>query len=202
MKASLQVWKTRNLTFKGRVHLIKSVGIPSFLYGVEMREISSNFVQDIMKVVWNFVWRDKKPLIRREICTLKKEFGGIGMVDIPTIIKVRRIKMIVRLIEECDPDIKWNVIGLKSLKCLDKMFGVNFFTLKVFDSTDMINKCKIPFFYKECLLNFQELMRKGKVREVDENEIIWCNDKFRFSGKPVAFPHWSKNGIINIDDLM
>ena len=82
LKASLQVWKTRNLTFKGRVHLIKSVGIPSFLYGVEMREISSNFVQDIMKVVWNFVWRDKKPLIRREICTLKKEFGGIGMVEV------------------------------------------------------------------------------------------------------------------------
>ena len=79
LKASLQVWKTRHLSFKGRVHLIKSVGIPSFLYAVEMREVNSRHVQDIMKIIWSFIWKDRKPLVKRETCTLTREMGGINI---------------------------------------------------------------------------------------------------------------------------
>ena len=35
-----------------------------------------------------------------------------------------------------------------------------------------------------------------------ENEIIWCNSKFRFNGEPLAFKHWSKANITHVSDLL
>ena len=67
------------------------------------------------------------------------------------------------------------------------------------DAGEFINKSDIPIFYKECILAFQELKRISGLR--NENEIIWCNSRYTCNGKPLAYQHWSKNGIKNIQDI-
>ena len=85
------------------------------------------------------------------------------------------------------------------LRSLDNEFGIDFFALKVTDSADMIREINIPDFYKECILCYQELMRIGSIRH--ENEIVWCNDRFKFDGKVLKFKHWSNCGLKLLGDL-
>ena len=66
-----------------------------------------------MKIIWSFIWKDRKPLVKRQTCTLTREMGGINMVDIPTVIKVRRIYWIIRILQENNHDAKWHKLGEK-----------------------------------------------------------------------------------------
>ena len=54
---------------------------------------------------------------------------------------------------------------------------------------------KIPAFYKECILNVQELLRKGQTISDDQDEILWSNNKFKFNDEPLTFNHWSQQSI-------
>ena len=60
----------------------------------------------------------------------------------------------------------------------------------------------IPQFYKECILDFQELNRKGRVRKNYGNEIICGKDDILFQGESLMFAHWSKHGMIYINDII
>ena len=93
----------------------------------------------------------------------------------------------------------WSRLIENYLGCLDNMSGLEFFSLKVTDSTDLMNDIKIPKFYKECIMHFQELCKISQLR--DENDIIWCNSKFTFVRRPLNFIHWSRSGVIKVSDL-
>ena len=57
-------------------------------------------------------------------------------------------------------------------------------------------------FYKECILDFQKLNRKGRVMKNDGSEIIWGNEDILFQGQLLMFAHWSKSGISYIKDII
>ena len=63
----------------------------------------------------------------------------------------------------------------------------------------MLKTVKIPDFYKACISCFQELCIKGKNNGNDD--IIWCNNAYRFQGNTLMFTHWSRAGIITKSQL-
>ena len=190
----LYIWKSRNLSYDGKVHLIKSLGVSRFMYACEMKTIDTKYIQKIDRMLWDFLWSGKKMQIKKAICQLPKSMGGLNMIDILTCIKVRRIKWVIRFLQE-DQDQVSNIMPMQYLKCLDKYFDITLFALRVDDTKDFLKCTKIPSFYKECISNYQELCYKGRVREPDEDEIIWCNKKLKFNNSIVCFPHWAKSGI-------
>ena len=119
--------------------------------------------------------------------------GGLGLADINIILKVKRVRWIIRALKD-DSGQAWSKLIENYLRCLDNQFGIQFFTLKVDDSSNIHKYSQIPTFYKECIEYFQELCRKSKCKD-GMDEIIWCNDKYRFNGNILSFPHWSKSGI-------
>ena len=52
----------------------------------------------------------------------------------------------------------------------------------------------------ECIDSFQEMLRLSLKTENTDN-IIWCNDKYRFNGIPLFFKHWSLSGFKVLSDL-
>ena len=200
LKAIFSAWNMRHLTLQGRIYLVKSLGLSSILYDVEMKDVNTNVVKQIINVIFNFVWKGKRHLVSKEVCCLPKCIGGMDMIDIPTVIKVKRIRWIIRLLEGNEAE-HWKVLPLKYIRCLDSKYSIDFFSLKTTDASEAIHREKIPFFYKECLLHFQELLRKGNVYE-NMNQIVWCNTNLRFLEKPLAFKHWSQSGIQSITDIL
>ena len=131
-------------------------------------------------------------------CFLPRQLGGLNLVSIQTLIKVKRVQWVIRCLKE-PTEQPWAKLIENYLRSLDNDFDIDFFALKVTDSADLIKRTKIPEFYKDCILYFQELLRIASVRH--ENEIVWCNNKFKFNGKVFQFKHWSNQGIRLVGDL-
>ena len=198
IEKKLNLWKLRNLSLIGKVHIVKSVGLSIAMYGCEMTDISDKHVIKIMKLIWEFIWENKKVHVKKIICMLPRNLGGLGIPNFEAIVKVRRVKMLVNILLNDD---KWNILARKHVRCLDKLYDIDWFSLRVTDSTDEIRSSNIPEFYKNCILAFQELCRKGKVLG-DEDQIIWCNHCIRFRGKVLNLRHWSKSGLVFVSDIL
>ena len=200
LNSKLNIWKHRDLLFEGKVHLIKSTGISQLVYAMDMINIEDKFINEIDKIVWQFQWSEKKYTVKRGICTLPRDMGGLGMTDVLALIKAKGIKFIIQVLKKSEEE--WTTLAFKYIRCLDTDFGMQFFSLQSLDTAELIKKKMIPIFYKKCIIFFQELCRKSMVIKEDENEIIWGNNAFKFNGTPLYFKHWSKVGITHISDII
>ena len=198
LSEKLNIWTTRDLSLQGKTHIIRSVGISKILYALEMKMIDDKHVKQINQVIWKFLWSGKDIKFSKDICHMPRSLGGLGLVDVKILIKVRRINWIIRVLKQ-NVDQSWSKLIENYLRCLDSQFRVKFFALKVTDSSDLIKKACIPEFYKECITHFQELSRIGRVG--NQEEIIWCNSKYLLNNKPIAFKHWSREGILRPSHL-
>ena len=55
IKACLEIWKARDLTYKNRVLILKSLIISQIGFEVEMRGIPDNFKKEINHLIWSFI---------------------------------------------------------------------------------------------------------------------------------------------------
>ena len=202
VKTKLSKWEHRDLSFEGKIHVIKSLTLSTLLYALEMQVIEAKYIKDLNDILWEFLWSGKKKCqVSRKVCTLPKDQGGLGMIDLSTLIKVKRIKWVIRILESKKND-HWVSMPMTYFKCLDHQFGLEYFALKSTNTTDAIPRQSIPQFYKECILNFQELNRTARLCKNDGSDIIWGNSKILFNEKPLMFSHWARSGIIHISDII
>ena len=198
MQVTLNIWKSRDLSLKGKTHIIRSVGISKLLYALEMKTIEDRHIKEINDIIWDFLWSGKNPKFSKNICYQPRQLGGIGLADISIIKKIKRISWVIRVLKN-ESEQHWSLIIENYFRCLDKQFGINLFSLKVTEATDLINKSNIPKFYKECLIYFQELIKISRINISED--ILWCNHKFRFNSKPLSLPHWSRNSLTRASQL-
>ena len=66
MKSCTQVWKTRNLTFRGKTLIVKTFLLAQMGFETEMR------VNDL---IWTFLWNNKPNQIERNVCCLNINEG-------------------------------------------------------------------------------------------------------------------------------
>ena len=188
LETKLNIWRLRNLSFEGKALIIRSLGVSQITNAIETLIISEDRIKRVNDILFDFLWSGKNYKMKREICFLPRELGGLNVVNIRALIKVKRVQWIIRCLKEPTGQ-PWAKLIENYLRSLDNIFDIDFFALKVTDSSELIEKANIPDFYKESLLYFQELMRIGSIRH--ENEIIWCNDRFKFNGKVLEMKHWS-----------
>ena len=196
----LAIWKMRDLSIKGRVYILKSVGISSLLYQMEMQEVGDDILKEVSKIMFNFLWQNGRPLVKKDICYLPIENSGLNMVNISVIVKVKRIQFVLRVLngELSEP---WKIIPLKYFQYFDHRFDIDYFALKATDSSLLIKKAIIPDFYKDCILSFQEFLRSSNLFD-KMDEILWCNTNILFNNDPLVFPHWSKAGLKSVHQVL
>ena len=196
---TLSVWKQRNLSLTGKIQVIKSLAISKLTYMTNFIEIDSKSVETIEKMYYEFLWDGKRNRVRKEICVLPRSMGGLGMLDLNITLKVQNIKWIKRiLLAEKNED--WTLIPMKTFKCFDMKFGTELFALQVNDSRSICKPTHTMQFYVNCIENFQELCRKGKV-DLSE-DILWCNNHVRFNGSTLTYAHWAKHGLLYLGDVI
>ena len=97
IKACIEVWKSRDLTFKGKVLIIKSLIISQIGFEIEMRGIPEKYKKEINELMWFFIWDGKVNQIKRDVCCLSENEGGIGMINIDNFIKSKQIKSMYKI---------------------------------------------------------------------------------------------------------
>ena len=197
MERRILTWKPRRLSLFGKVHISKSLVLPLIQYSTAHIDINDDFICKFQNLIWSYVWNWNTRFVSKEICYLPRLSGGIGIPNVENMIKSARIKLLLNVLKgEGD----WTVLPKRYFCCLDKMYNLKFFALRVTDSSDEFDKCNIPVFYKKCMSALQELNRIALVK--NGNDIIWCNDNIRFGKHVLSYKHWSRSGLICVSDII
>ena len=94
MKTCIQILKSRDLTLKGKILIIKTFLVSQINYELEMKPIPKNIVKEMDKLLWNFFWNGKQPLVNKQTMCLDAEKVDMNMINLSTFIEAKQIKFI------------------------------------------------------------------------------------------------------------
>ena len=133
MDEKLSLWKQRDLTMFGKVHVIRSIILPLFQYAFAHISIDKPFIDRIQKIIWEFVWEWKTCFVHKDICYLPRKMGGLNIPHFELYVKASRIRMLIDIVRKPS---KWNLLARKYICFLDKSLDIQWFALLVDDSTE------------------------------------------------------------------
>jgi len=91
LEKTLNTWQRRNLILHGKINLVKTLGISKLLYSVSVLPIPDPYIQEINKLIFNFIWGGKPPKIKRNTIVGEEKDGGLKMCDFKIIEKALKI---------------------------------------------------------------------------------------------------------------
>ena len=167
IKNCIQVWKSRNLTYKGKVLIINTFLLSQIGFLAETVHVPNNVVKEIDKLLWSFMWDDKQPLVSRNTMFLDKSLGGVNMPNLHNILISKQIKSLYQII--VSEEAHWNMIGKEWLKRFDNEFNENFFICKC-SNTKGLNLTDLPEYYQNAILAWATF--QSKLHKLDKNSIL------------------------------
>ena len=76
-------------------------------HAMEMETIPETCISEINKIFDDFLWKNGKRIIKRYICVLPRHLGGLGLIDVPIMAKVKKIMWIIRYLK-AEQDENWD----------------------------------------------------------------------------------------------
>ena len=76
VKAKLKMWEPRNLSYEGKINIIKSIGLSSVQYAMQMQTVDFQYLKELDKLFWNFLWSVRVYRVAKNICVQPKLSGG------------------------------------------------------------------------------------------------------------------------------
>ena len=113
IKQKLHIWRWRDLTIMGRIQIVKTFIIPIFLYRASMICSDQEFVKEVNKIIFDFIWKGKDK-VKRSVLVGDIEDGGLKAPHLMSMIETQRIICCKKL--ACDEPSSWKTILLHYLK--------------------------------------------------------------------------------------
>ena len=99
MKNLLSSWKCRRLSLKGKVTVINTLAVSPFLYLASVIHVPVQVIQDVKKLVVDFIWDSKPPKVAYDVMIQSIENGGFKLVDFESKVKSPKRGFIKRLLQ-------------------------------------------------------------------------------------------------------
>ena len=145
---TLNNFKTRHLSFKGKSYIINSLALSKLWYLGSTNLMSTHYIKQFNHVVFNFFWNKKSEPLSRETLYLHYKQGGQNLVNISMKLDCLLLKHIQHLINGSTA--KWCYFAVYWIGLYLRKYDLSFSSLKVPHSDT------IPAFYKRCL----DILRK------------------------------------------
>jgi hypothetical protein len=197
-----RVWCTRNLSLKGKLVIINSLLIPKLIYPCTLLDVPAESVKQVSDIIKQFFWNWKRPKIKLAMLVRSIEKGGIKYPCFECKIKSWKSLWAIRALKFEDKNPLWvkviNALLPKGvtlcylLKCKP--------TKKILDSI-----CpNLPNFYKEIILNWNEINEYPKVltKESINNECIWLNSRITVKNQPLYNQNAMENKLWYMSDVL
>ena len=75
LEKTLNTWQLRNLSLCGKINIVKTLGISKLIYSASVLPVPDHYIQEINKVMFNFIWAGKPPKIKRNTIIGEKNGG-------------------------------------------------------------------------------------------------------------------------------
>ena len=199
-KSLLRVWKMRNLTYYGKVTIIKTLIVSQFVYIATCLPIPQNIIVNLNRLIYSFLWGSKKDKVKRAVVTLNAESWGLDMVDIQTKFRSLQLSWFSKYIKGGKS--QWRILFKYWVSFIQDV--PTFLKLNC-SGKDMLSLCKmykLPLFYVNLLTYWCELryVHFPNVKDI-RNEILWYNSNIKHGRNVLFFKDWNVNGIRKVSDL-
>ena len=199
LEKTLNTWKRRNLTLYGKINIVKTLGISKLIYSASVLPVSDHYIQEINKLISNFIWAGKPPKIKRNTIIGETKDGGLKMCDFKIQGKALKIAWINRI--QDDSQASWKIIPNQ---LLHKHGNLAFLTKCKFPTNILDQEEKLPTFYKKILVYWYEFKNSMELdfKSHPKNELLWNNRKILIENKPVFYHKCYDAGVIKISDIL
>ena len=93
----IQIWKQRNLSWKGRIVIIKSLILSQFTHLFSMLYTPPYVLEKLKRLILNFLWNNKPPRVKYETMIANIKDGGLKLPDITSFHNAQKAFWIKRL---------------------------------------------------------------------------------------------------------
>ena len=155
-----------------RLKIVKTLGISKLIYSASVLPVPDHYIQDINKLIFDFVWAGKPPKIKRNTFIIGgKKYGGLEMCDFKLMEKALKIAWVNRI--QDDSQASWKIIPNQ---LLDKHGSLAFLTKCSIPANILEYEEKLPTFYKIMLHYWCDFKTSTGL-----DCITCCERKFRIS---------------------
>ena len=169
IQKSINKWNNLKLSLVGKKTIINQVLLSKVWYFAYVESPPQNFLQEIRRDIYNFLWSYKKVRVNRITTTMPIKDGGLGIIDIETQCKAIKCAVLSKFLNDIKNDKQWTEIMLWHLNQFrDAKQGINLFKTYI-PNTNRGNKQER--FYKDLLTAWTDLTNNEKVDPITLTEI-------------------------------
>ena len=191
MKQKINLWKRRNLSIMGKILILKTYGISQLLYISSIINVPDWVVIEAENIMYSFLWNGKQHKVKKKVVIQNIVNGGCNMCDLPSMIKVQKLKWIKKYFDKSFFPWKNTMQSICNIERLDIFLNSNF-------DPDSIHSN----FYSEVLKAWKEV-KYNKTQSATDilNQIIWYNSSLKFGKSKIVFEEMVNKGIIKLHQL-
>ena len=191
LKAVASMWYYRTMTITGKVVVVNTLMSSLFVYKMQVLPVlNMQQIEEIEAIIQDFIWNGKKPKIKFSILKLKKEDGGLGLVDL----KIKHRALLFNWIKDCSK--------FPEIANLAKSFLGNYVQEGILWQFNLTRKDGEKYFkgqsfwhqlyYEWCEYSYIEPHNKEKVC----NQNIIYNSLIKINGEVIVNDEWLKNNMV------
>ena len=192
----LHWWKARDLSLKGKVLIVKSLGLSKFQYVASLLPIPETVIKRVNKIIYEFIWGGKVDKVKR--CIFEQDYprGGYKMLNFIDMIKSSSAYWMKSYLDCTDRD--WKL----TFESLCKIKNLNLFLRSNFDTKEI--PASLPEYYVDSIKNWHHILQ---YKENNTNaslanfNFIWYNKDIKIEGNTVYCANLFSIGLWTIKDL-
>ena len=187
VKNIMNAWYNRGLSLLGKVQVVNTLIASLFVYKMMvLPSIPKYMVKKIDNLIRDFLWNGKKSKVAYNILQVKKEDGGLNLVNLT--IKDKALKATWPQILSQEKD--YSQVVYKTMKC--SAIGVDIWKCSI-EPSDVQSMKILNTFWSDVLTAWSEFNYYYNRRI--ENQIIWYNSNIKINGKMIMWRDIHLHGL-------
>ena len=186
MNKLINIWKARSLSLRGKVTIIRNLILPQIQFLFSMVYIPDNILKEIDNLLFQYLWDNKPPKIKKNTIIAPVKEGGLNMVDVYAVHTAAKCGWLKRLLNG-STDIAWKKIMLLKLNISTEMLNRNIIYSK-------FTCCTSPF-HIQILKSWNELHNKSELNKTAEilDQNLLYNQLIKIDNKHVTGNYLGNN---------
>ena len=190
-KATLKVWRHRDLSLIGKVNVVNTLVGSLFVYKMTvLPNMPRTLIEEMKKEIRSFIWNGKKAKIALKTLQGSIDTGGLRLVNL----RLKEVALKISWIQILEQDEAMAEMAFRSINPYLKTW--------VFECN--LSKKDVKFlnientFWRDvmeawCYYHYTE--------NIDQNQCIWYNSLIRVQGQPIFWKNCFSNGLFRVSQL-
>jgi hypothetical protein len=194
LKTTLNIWKQRHLSLKGKVCVLNNLALAPLIYVSSVVDTPDRVIQEVNNIIQNFMWDGSTSKISQRTLIQSINNGGLKLCHFETKVNALKLSWIRRFYG--DVDSTWTILPKYFYNCgnLQLLFSAN---------NSLPKKAIIPTFYKDIHSIFMNSFMKEPKSVIDIlNQSLWYNKYINLNFDKNFIKHCSDKNINYVKDII